>query len=593
MLTILLTSIILSSVLVAITLKTCRRFGWVAVPRSDRWHKGTMPAFFGGVPIWVGFILLAVAFLPASARLQWTVVALASGMFFLGFVDDIFHLRPVAKLLTQLLAASAAVYSGLVYPVRANHVVNVVVSILWIVGITNAFNLLDNMDGLSGGIAFISAMYLACFFLAGGGVINAVLAIVLAGVVGGFLFFNFYPAKIFMGDGGSLFIGFLLACVSLLGVTHISGVPALVFAPVTILAVPVFDTFFVSVTRRLRGQPISVGGTDHSSHRLVKLGLHERSAVLLLYGLAIASGSIALILRHVLYPHAIGLLAFWFLFLLLFGIHLFRTDMPIRARTILRVLGNLDHAAVLLDAVVLGLAYYFSFFLSLGALGLRQHAAFFFLSWPLVIAGKLAVLYFWKVYRHSWWRASAFAIYKVAGGIASAAIILVLVFFKLELSPEALVILPLYDCIMSFTLLFAIRMSSPLFRGMIQTLESRDHWGRRVLILGTSECTGAAIQFLNAQGIQCAGLIDTNGGSDLGRWVWGKKVVGRMSDLSELAHLHRVSEVVLPENALIPCSECELHDRCIRDNLRLTKLGLYTPVNQQKGNKVNSTVAGI
>ena len=592
MILIFVTSIALTSVLVAVTIKTCRKFGWVAVPRSDRWHKGT-PAFFGGVPIWLAFIFSIIAFLPTSAHLQWELVALASGMFFLGFVDDLFHLQPAPKFLMQLLAASGAVYFGLVYPVRENHIINVIISIFWIVGITNAFNLLDNMDGLSGGIAFISATYLALFFLAGGGVINAVLAIILAGAVAGFLVFNFYPAKIFMGDGGSLFIGFLLACISLLGVTHISGVPALVFAPVTVLAIPVFDTFFVSVTRRLRGQPVSVGGTDHSSHRLVKLGLHERSAVLLLYTLAAASGSIALILRHMLYPHAIGLLAFWFLFLLLFGIHLFRTNTPSHAKTYFKIFYDLDHFVLLLDALALTLAYYFTFFLVLGKFGSAQHTVLFFISWPIVVGGELTFLYLWKVYRYSWWRISATGIYKLAAGIVSGIIVLLLAFSNLQAFSGSLRLVPLFDCIISFVLLLAIRMSSLFFRGIIQSLESRNRPGRRVLILGTSEYTGAAIQFLNGQGIYCAGLIDTNGGSDLGRSVWGKKVVGRVSDLSELAHAYDISEIVLPENELIPCSEFELYNWCTRDNLHFTKLGLYSPASQQQSEKASSTVAGI
>src|SRR5581483_10812042 len=158
------------------------------------------------------------------------------------------------------------------------------------------------------------------FYLSGGFLGYAVLVSIIAGAAAGFLFFNFNPARIFMGDAGSLFIAFLL------GITHVSGVPALVFAPAVVLAIPIFDTFFVSVTRRLHGQRVSVGGTDHSSHRLVRLGLNERTAVLLLYALSAGSGAIAILMRHLLYTRAIGLIAFWFLFLFLFGIHLFQTD---------------------------------------------------------------------------------------------------------------------------------------------------------------------------------------------------------------------------------------------------------------------------
>ena len=129
-----------------------------------------------------------------------------------------------------------------------------------------------------------------------------------------------------MGDCGSLFLGFLLGALCLPRITHVSGVPSLVLAPCLVLAIPVFDTAFVSVTRRMRGQPISQGGTDHSSHRLVQLGLSERNAVLLLLTLSVISGAVALAARHIFYAHAVVLMALWSFALLLFGIILSRSD---------------------------------------------------------------------------------------------------------------------------------------------------------------------------------------------------------------------------------------------------------------------------
>jgi UDP-GlcNAc:undecaprenyl-phosphate GlcNAc-1-phosphate transferase len=519
----------------------------------------------------------ATVVLPVSAHLQWKVIGIASCMFVLGFVDDLVHLRPAPKFMIQVLAAGLAVNCGLVYPVRESYVVNVTISIFWIVGITNAFNLLDNMDGLSAGIACISSLYLALFFVASGATVNALLPILLGGGVAGFLLFNFYPAKIFMGDGGSLFIGFLLACASLLGVTHISGVPALVFAPTVVLAIPIFDTLFVSVTRRLRGQPVSVGGTDHSSHRLVKLGLHERSAVLVLYALAAVSGSIALILRHIRYKYAIGLLALWFLFLLLFGLHLFRTGASNHSNRALRMFADLDRLALLLDPFVLSLAYYLGSFLIFGSVDPHEYSAFFFSTWPIVVAVKLGALYLWKVYRASWWRGSASSIYRLAGGVICGEMLIVLLALAHEIHVRSTIIF-LLDGTFSWVLLLAIRRSFSFFRGILQTLESSRRGARRVLVLGTSEHTEAAIQFLKGQGIYCAGLVDTNGGVDLGRLVWGKRVVGHVTDLSGVAAEHQITEIILPENEMIPCSEAELQDCCVRQNLQLTKLGLYSVV---------------
>src|ERR1700719_1861156 len=343
---------VLSGALVALTVWICRKRGWVARPRSDRWHTGT-PSLFGGVPIWLTCLGSCFAVVPFSDRIVWKLLGASSLVFLLGLADDILHVRPRTKLVGQLLAASLVVGSGIVYPLTQNPIINYVISVVLIVGITNAFNLLDNMDSLTGGVALISAVYLAIFYGGNGSWDHTLIAVVVAGAAAGFLLFNFNPARIFMGDCGSLFLGFLLGSASLLEVTHVSGVPPLVLAPVVVLAIPVFDTLFVSVTRRLRGQAISQGGTDHSSHRLVQLGLKDRSAVLLLCTLSIVSGAVALVARHIFYSRAVGLVGFWFLFLLLFGIHLFRsetidsTHSPHSAKTLLRRLLTRDALAFL------------------------------------------------------------------------------------------------------------------------------------------------------------------------------------------------------------------------------------------------------
>src|SRR5579862_3185165 len=142
--------------LVLLTIEVCKKRGWVSKPRSDRWHKGT-PAFFGGVPLFAGFMILSSILLPWSNHLLWRLLGITSFMFLIGLIDDIRRLSPAGKLAAQLAAAFLLVLSGVVYPLRDNLMVNMIVSILWLVGITNAFNLLDNMDGLSAGVALISA----------------------------------------------------------------------------------------------------------------------------------------------------------------------------------------------------------------------------------------------------------------------------------------------------------------------------------------------------------------------------------------------------------------------------------------------------
>jgi UDP-GlcNAc:undecaprenyl-phosphate GlcNAc-1-phosphate transferase len=319
-----------SAALVALTIRVCGHRGWVAHPRSDRWHRGT-PSLFGGVPICVTCLAGGLVIVPFSNRFAWLLLMAASCVWLLGLVDDILRLHPLPKLTGQLCAAWLVVGFGLVDPLQPNPNLNFAISLLWIVGITNAFNLLDNMDGLAAGVALIAALCLAVFYGGAGALRNGPvdygrLALLAAGAAGGFLVFNFNPARIFMGDCGSLFLGFLLGCLSLPQGTHGSWLSVPALTPMVVLAIPVFDTVFVSVTRRMRGQAISQGGTDHSSHRLIRLGVNERNAVLLLMALAMMSGAVALGARHIMGMHAVALIGVWCFFLLLFGVYLFRGE---------------------------------------------------------------------------------------------------------------------------------------------------------------------------------------------------------------------------------------------------------------------------
>jgi UDP-GlcNAc:undecaprenyl-phosphate/decaprenyl-phosphate GlcNAc-1-phosphate transferase len=582
--TVFLGTFVLSAALVALTIRICRRWGWVAQPRADRWHRGT-PSLFGGVPIWLASLGASLIVVPFADGIIWKLLAASTVIFLLGMADDILHLRPRTKLAGQVLVAFLIVDSGIVYPLQQNATINFAISMIWIVGITNAFNLLDNMDGLTAGVALISAIYLAFFYVAVGARDYNLIAIVAAGASAGFLLFNSNPARIFMGDCGSLFLGFLLGTLSLLEVTHVSGLPALVLAPVVVLAVPVFDTLFVSVTRRLRGQAVSQGGTDHSSHRLVQLGLNERRAVLVLASLSVISGAVALAARHIFYSHAVGLIGFWFLFLLLFGIYLFRAETiaPAEGHTAnplwQRILSR-DALAFFLDPVALSLSYYLASCLRFRVSLPGAEMQLFLRTWPLVLAVKFACLWGCRVYRRSWWRGSIADSYCLAratlAGEASTVLLLIAMYRFAGFSRVVFML----DAIFSWALLLGIRQSFFLFRGSLDRWSRSDGRQRRVFLLGTSDQTALALSYLRSQRIACAGLIDTNGGADVGRWVWGAQVIGRVDDLPQLANQHEVSEIVLPAAEPLPCPDTEFRAYCGRAYLRLLKLGLY-PTEEQ------------
>src|SRR5262249_21245630 len=275
----------LSAVLTALLVKVAPKRGWVVVPGHNRWSQRVV-AQFGGVPI----ILVAcgVALFLPSSRSILTLVLLTSAIAVLGFVDDLVGLGPKPKLIIQALLASFAVHAGVVHSLTHTPWLNALLTVVWIVGITNAFNLIDNIDGLAVGIAVIALLQI--ILLRGLGVPIAAFALCMLSSMFGFLFFNLHPAKVFMGDVGSLPIGFFLACASVMTASSLSSLGSVLFLPCLVLFIPIFDMLLGSVTRRLNGRSISRGARAHASHRLVLLGLTERQAVAILYAVAFIAG---------------------------------------------------------------------------------------------------------------------------------------------------------------------------------------------------------------------------------------------------------------------------------------------------------------
>jgi UDP-GlcNAc:undecaprenyl-phosphate GlcNAc-1-phosphate transferase len=287
--------------------------GLVVEVRKDRWHQTPTP-LLGGVSIFVGVVVayyMGTYLLPietlvqASRPLGLIPVSTMDGfmaatvlMFLTGLVDDVRELRPSTKAVIQLVAAAGMIASGVMLRLTGVFLVDVGLSLFWFVAITNAINLLDNMDGAAGGVAAIAAGYLGILALIDSRVVLAMMSLALAGALVGFLVYNKPPASIFMGDSGSLFVGMSLAGLALAGSQGSSrGILAVIAIPLLTLAVPILDTSLVSVTRILRGQSPFEGGRDHTTHRLVAMGLTEWGAVKLLWGLAAAGGAIGLLFR--------------------------------------------------------------------------------------------------------------------------------------------------------------------------------------------------------------------------------------------------------------------------------------------------------
>ena len=285
----------LSIVATLLVMQVARAKGLVAKPSSERWHKKPT-ALFGGVAIFVAAMISALCFLPFHAA--WVGLGIgATFIFVVGVYDDLRPMVPAKKFVAQLVAA--CVFMALYYGGNVEQPMSVwlfPLAIIWIVGITNSFNLLDNMDGLSAGIATIASLLMAAQAAVSGNATVALASLILAGAASGFLVFNFNPARIFMGDCGSMFLGFCLACLTLLGQSEIlsGNLFTTLLLPTLVLATPIFDTMFVSMVRILNGRKVSQGGRDHTSHRLVVLGLSERRAVCWLYGITLWFGLVGL-----------------------------------------------------------------------------------------------------------------------------------------------------------------------------------------------------------------------------------------------------------------------------------------------------------
>jgi len=412
----LLAGFILALLLVPLCRVLARRTGMVAHPRNDRWHRQVVP-MLGGVAIAMATLVGALVTGIASE----TIVPLTAAMaiFVMGLVDDVLALKPVTKLIGQIAMAAGMVYFGYRLNWLESRLLDSVLTMVWMIGLTNAFNLLDNMDGLCAGTALVVAVMLIVGLLTGvsrdaAGPEIAFLS-VLAGAVAGFLVYNFPPASIFMGDSGSLMLGFSLATLTL-GNEGVRGsrsdVVSVIAGPVFVLLIPIFDTTLVTVLRLLAGRSPAVGGRDHSSHRLVALGLSERWAVFVLWFLAVVGGVVGLVLRSASQDGSLLIGGVFLTGMCGFAFYLARvrvyddTHTPDGAVAITPLAGEFVYkrrvAEVILDFTLIGIAYYAATRLRFGGEAYLENAENFYTSLPVVLASQLVAFFVVGVYRGTW-----------------------------------------------------------------------------------------------------------------------------------------------------------------------------------------------
>jgi UDP-GlcNAc:undecaprenyl-phosphate GlcNAc-1-phosphate transferase len=483
-----------------------RRHELVARPSADRWHQRPT-ALLGGIAIaaatlggMFAFLLLGASPLPLPLRIAAVGVS-AAFMCGVGLVDDSIRLRPQLKFCFQLLAGLGVVAAGGTLSLTPWYLVNVLGSLFWFVGLTNAFNLLDNMDGVAAGVGAIAATFLGVTFALQDAWLHAAAAWALAAATLGFLRFNFSPASIFMGDTGSLFIGSLLAGLVMTSPASVSGsLVAVLFVPLAIMAVPIADTALVTVTRTLVARAISQGGRDHSAHRLVALGLRERDVALLLYGFAAVGGVVGLLLLRLDVALALLLGTIFLVALTLLAAYLGRLqvvypDKPAgwKPATVVAtaLLFKRRLAVMLLDVALVAAAYYGAFRMRFeGDAPASVMGAYRSTLW-LAIAVQVVAFQVFGTYRGAWRYISISDLYRMLAGVATGA--LVLFAYALWRVPvlAATSVLWIYALLASAFVL-ATRAS---FR-TLEAMRSRLQPGERVAIYGAGDGGELAVREL-------------------------------------------------------------------------------------------------
>ena len=547
-----LTAFVLTVLLVPLVARVARVRGLYAQPSYDRWHRHPVPNV-GGIAMLLPLVFVVLAaglFTPLGP-----VMAASTLMFALGLADDLHPMRPSTKLVLQMLVAAAllTVIPGL--RITGAPALDLMLGFAWIVGITNAVNLIDNIDGLAAGVAAIAgAFFLFVLWIEPGGTTSPVALGMGAfvGVSAGFLLYNFHPASIFMGDGGSHLLGSFLAGATLVALPslgrHLAPVAAV---PIVLLLIPIFDTAFVVLSRGLAGRSAFLGGRDHTSHRLVALGIGERRAVLVLYVLTTLGGAVAVGLVSLPPGLAWGLVGLYVGLLALVGVYLghvpsAQDEVPAGHPLPSEIAVRYRLYEVLLDAALIAAAYYLAFVARFREPQFQQFLPYFTRSVPLVVGLQLASLWVSGKYRQVWGSLGPYEILALSRGAVlgvAASVIAVLYIDRFEGYSRWVFA---FDAILAPMLIVSARVA---LSGVDQYLRLRRSRGRTAIIYGAGRGGALAMREVlqnSALELMPLGFIDDD--PKKRRWrIDGLPVLGSIDDLAALLDRRpgRVSAVVV------------------------------------------------
>ena len=515
------------------------------------------------------------------------LVVAATGMFLLGLIDDIWSLKPFTKLIVQIVIAATLLFFEYRLEWTGSLIIDTLLTLAWIVGISNAFNLLDNMDGLCAGVSVIVGLTVLFTLMAQpntGAEINFL--VILLGATLGFLVYNVAPASIFLGDSGSLFLGVCLSVLTLQSGYSAGGgqsnILSIVAAPVLVLLVPIADTTLVSVMRILHGRRPSEGGRDHSSHRLVAIGLSERAAVGVLWGLAALGGLAGLGMQWLSEDWSTVLAVIVVLAIAIFGIYLAQvriyegTESERKEFTTLRPLTvNLTYkrqvAEVILDVFLISLAYYTAYRVRFEGVELAALYPSFLESLPLVLAIQVIILLLTGAYRVVWRHfglMDAVTLGKaVMLGTLTSVFVLVFVYRFENYSRGVFII---YGAL----LILMLAGSRASFRIISESIRRGVQAGDRLVIYGAGDGGVAAMRELlnqNDHPYQMLGFVDDDT-SKLRTWIHGYPILGDYNGLVSLVMSDAIDCVVLGTRMIDSGRLSDLEKLCAEHNVRLSRM---------------------
>ena len=561
------------------------RFGIIAQPSSDRPHAKPT-ALLGGLAVMAGFIA-TIGFVGILSGLPYHSIPWLAGfavaMCSVGLLDDIVDLRPRHKLILELAAICILGGWGPQLDILPYQPLNIALTIFWLITATNAFNLIDGIDGLAAGVGIVAALSIAAVAGLHQHEGTMVVGLALAGALAGFMVFNFPPASIFMGDEGALAVGLVLGVLSIQASHYGEGsLPARLAMPLLALMVPLLDTVTVTVTRLATGNPISKRGLDHSHHRLTRLGMSTRSAAAALIGLQVIAGGCAIALTVVPGYDAVLLLPFMALFFALVALFLMDRsfdgespghleDLPAIARVILSFGYKRRFVELILDVALVAAAYFgammlrFDFDLSIA----QVDQMLIGLPWVVMLGcGAFLVA---GVYRGIW-RYTGLAEgvrFALAAMIAGLAVKLASAILPITISRAMLVVFVL----LLFNFLVATRWSFHVFRRIGRFLA---HSARRLVIVGADARGAAAVQHLHSTigaSAELLGLLDDDSFKH-GKLFHGYPVLGSLDNLGEIMARTPFDEIVIAQETLSATELAALESFTVSHRITLRRFWL-------------------